>query len=53
MSDRTGGLFKLLGTQVAIANTGLALSMLAIAPDAGWSQAAPEPTLGMRSPARQ
>jgi hypothetical protein len=51
MSDRAGGLFKLFGT--LFANTGLALSMLAIAPDAGWSQAAPEPTLGMRSPARQ
>jgi hypothetical protein len=51
MSDRTGGLFKLFGTLVT--NTGLVLSMLAIAPDAGWSQAAPEPTLGMRSPARQ
>ena len=27
--------------------------MLAIAPDAGWSQAAPEPSLGMQSPAQQ
>ena len=51
MSDRTGDLFKLLGTLVA--NTGLVLSMLAIAPDAGWSQAAPEPSLGMQSPAQQ
>ena len=51
MSDRTGDLFKLLGTLVA--NTGLVLSMLAIAPDAGWSQAAPQPTLGMQSPAQQ
>ena len=51
MSDRTGDLFKLLGTLVA--NTGLVLSMLAIAPDAGWSQATPEPSLGMQSPAQQ
>ena len=27
--------------------------MLAIAPDAGWSQAAPQPSLGLQSPARQ
>ena len=51
MSDRTGDLFKLLGTLVA--NTGLVLSMLAIAPDAGWSQATPGPSLGMQSPAQQ
>ena len=51
MSDRAGDLFKLLGTLVA--NTGLVLSMLAIAPDAGWSQAAPGPSLGMQSPAQQ
>ena len=50
MSDRTGDLFKLLG---AVANTGLVLSMLAIAPDAGWSQATPGPSLGMQSPAQQ
>ena len=51
MSDRAGDLFKLLGTLVA--NTGLVLSMLAIAPDAGWSQATPGPSLGMQSPAQQ
>ena len=51
MSDRTGDLFKLLGTLVA--NTGLVLSMLAIAPNAGWSQAEPGPSLGMQSPAQQ
>jgi len=50
MSDRTGDLFKLLD---AVANTGLVLSMLAIAPDAGWSQATPGPSLGMQSPAQQ
>ena len=27
--------------------------MLAIAPDAGWSQAAPQPSLGLQSPAQQ
>ena len=27
--------------------------MLAIAPDAGWPQAAPQPSLGMQSPAQQ
>ena len=51
MSDRTGDLFKLLGTLVA--NTGLVLSMLAIAPNAVWSQAEPGPSLGMQSPAQQ
>jgi hypothetical protein len=51
MSDRTGDLFKLVGTQVA--TMGLVLSILAIAPDAGWSQAAPQPSLGIQSPARQ
>jgi len=51
MSDRAGGLFKLFGT--LFTNTGLVLSMLAIAPDAGWSQAAPGPSLGMQSPAQQ
>ena len=50
MSDRTGDLFKLLD---AVANTGLVLSMLAIATDAGWSQATPGPSLGMQSPAQQ
>ena len=50
MSDRAGDLFKLLD---AVANTGLVLSMLAIAPDAGWSQATPGPSLGMQSPAQQ
>ena len=29
------------------------MSMLAIAPDAGWSQATPGPSLGMQSPAQQ
>ena len=51
MSDRTGHFLKLVGTGVA--TTGLVLSMLAIAPDAGWSQAAPQPSLGIQSPAQQ
>jgi hypothetical protein len=51
MPDRAGYSFKLFGTQVA--RTGLVLSMLAIAPEAGWSQAAPPPSLGLQSPAQQ
>ena len=50
MSDRIGLLIKSFATQVVTA--GLALSMLALAPDAGWPQAAP-PSLGVQSPARQ
>ena len=50
MSDRNGLLIKSFGTQIATAC--LALSMLALAPDAGWPQAAP-PSLGVQSPARQ
>ena len=51
MPDRAGHFFKLFGTQVA--RTGLVLSMLAIAPEAGWTQAAPPPSLGLQSPAQQ
>ncbi|XIA65240.1 hypothetical protein ACFIOY_02230 [Bradyrhizobium sp. TZ2] len=51
MPDRTGDFFKLFGTQVA--TTGLALSMLAIASATGWSQAVPQPSLGLQSPAQQ
>ena len=39
MSDRSGRLFTLFGTQLATA--GLVASMLATAPDAAWPQAAP------------
>ena len=48
MPDRNGHSFKLFGTQVARA--GLVLSMLAVAPDAGWPQTAPQPSLGVQSP---
>jgi hypothetical protein len=51
MSDRTGHILKLFGTQVA--TFGLAVSMLATAPDAGWTQTAPQPSLGLQSPAQQ
>ena len=44
-------MFKPFGTQLATA--GLVASMLASAPEAGWSQAAPPPTLGLQSPAQQ
>ncbi|NOJ40191.1 hypothetical protein HCN58_11370 [Bradyrhizobium sp. WSM 1791] len=46
-----GRLIKLFGTQRA--TVGLVASMLAIAPDAGWPQAAPQPSLGLQSPAQQ
>ena len=51
MSDRSGRLLTLFGTQLATA--GLAASMLAAVPEAGWPQAAPPPTLGLQSPAQQ
>jgi hypothetical protein len=51
MPDRTGRFLTLCGTQLATA--GLAASMLAITPDTGWPQAAPQPTLGLQSPAQQ
>jgi hypothetical protein len=44
-------MLKPFGTQLATA--GLVASMLATAPEAGWSQAAPPPTLGLQSPAQQ
>ncbi|KRQ95815.1 hypothetical protein [Bradyrhizobium valentinum] len=47
MSDRTGLLLKLFGTQLATA--GLVASMLAVSAEAGW----PQPTLGVQSPAQQ
>ncbi len=51
MPDRTGRVFKLFGMPLATA--GLVVSMLAIAPDAGWPQSAPQPSLGVQSPAEQ
>jgi hypothetical protein len=51
MSDRIGRLIKLFGTQRA--TVGLVASVLAIAPDAGWSQAGSQPSLGLQSPAQQ
>ena len=44
-------MFKPFGTQLATA--GLVASMLASAPEAGWPQTAPPPTLGLQSPAQQ
>ena len=51
MPDRTGHRLKLLRTQLA--TTGLALSMLSLAPDTGWPQAAPQPSPGAQSQAVQ
>jgi len=51
MPDRTGYFFNLFGTQLA--TFGLGLSMLVIGPGAAWAQAAPQPTLGLQSPAQQ
>ena len=51
MPDRTGHLFNLFGTQLA--SFGLGMSMLAIGPGDAWPQAAPQPTLGLQSPAQQ
>ncbi|MBA2401577.1 MAG: hypothetical protein H0V72_23340 [Bradyrhizobium sp.] len=46
-----GRLFKLSGTLAPTAC--LALSMLALAPDAGWPQGGPPPSPGVQSPAQQ
>jgi hypothetical protein len=51
MFDRSGRFFTLFGTQLATA--GLVASMLATAPEAGWPQTVPQPTLGLQSPAQQ
>jgi hypothetical protein len=51
MPDRIGHLFKLSGARGPTAC--LALSMLALAPDAGWPQGGPQPSLGAQSPAQQ
>ena len=50
MSDRTGRIFMLFGPQPATAC--LVASMLAVAPDAAWPQAA-QPSLSLQSPAQQ
>ena len=49
MPDRIGSLFKLSGARAPTAC--LALSMLALMPDAGWPQG--QPSLGVQSPAQQ
>ena len=52
MPDRIGNLFKLTGTRAPTAC--FALSMLALAPDVGWTQGGvPQPSLGVQSPAQQ
>jgi hypothetical protein len=51
MPDRIGYRFKLSGTRAPTAC--LALSMLALAPDAGWPQGGPQPSFGVQSPAQQ
>jgi hypothetical protein len=51
MSDRIGHLLQLCVTRVA--TSALGLSLLVLAPDAAWSQAAPPPSLGLQSPAQQ
>jgi hypothetical protein len=51
MPDRIGRLFELAGPQLATA--GLVASMLAVSSEAGWPQAAPQPPLGIQSPAQQ
>ncbi|CAN7708984.1 hypothetical protein LJR220_006972 [Bradyrhizobium sp. LjRoot220] len=51
MPDRISHGFKSFGTEFAAA--GLALSMLALTSDAAWSQGAPQPSLGVQSPAQQ
>ena len=51
MPDRIGHLLRLCVTRVA--PSALALSLLVLAPDAAWPQAAPQPSLGLQSPAQQ
>jgi hypothetical protein len=51
MPDRIGYLFRLSGTRTPTAC--LALSMLALAPDAGWAQGGSQPSFGVQSPAQQ
>jgi hypothetical protein len=51
MPDRIGHLFELARPQLATAS--LVASMLAFSSEAGWPQAASQPTLGVQSPAQQ
>ena len=51
MSGRIENLFKPCGNPFPIA--GLALSLLAAAPDIAWTQIAPQPSLGLQSPSQQ
>ena len=51
MPDRTGRFLKLFSAQLATA--GLAAAILAVSPEAAWPQAAPQPSLGLQSPAPQ
>lgn len=51
MPDRIGQLFRRSARRAPTAC--LALSMLALAPDAGWPQGGPQPSLGVQSPAQQ
>jgi len=51
MPDRIGHLFKRPAARASTAC--LALSMLALASDAGWPQGGPPPSLGVQSPAQQ
>lgn len=51
MPDLNGHYFKLFGARLA--PLCVALSMLAIAPEAGRAQTAPQPSLGVQSPAQQ
>ena len=51
MPDRIGHLLQFCLTGVA--TSALAVSLLALAPDAAWSQAAPPPSLGLQSPGQQ
>jgi len=51
MPDRTGRFLTRIWTQLATA--GLAASILAVAPEGAWPQAAPQPSPGLQSPAQQ
>jgi hypothetical protein len=51
MPDRIGHLFRSSGTRAPTA--WLVMSMLALTSDAGWPQGAPQPSLGVQSPAPQ
>jgi hypothetical protein len=51
MFDQAGRLPKLFGMQYATA--GLVAAMLTVTPEIAWPQAAPQPSLGLQSPAQQ